>query len=100
MYEVKRVDPMSLGKIHAAILAVAYFIGGILFGLGGMMLKTSFSGVWVVAASMIAGAVVGAILGFFIGVIGAMIYNFVVQWTGGVKLEIVQHPDSSQPPQS
>ncbi|MEK7158256.1 MAG: hypothetical protein AAB733_01640 [Patescibacteria group bacterium] len=93
MYEIKHIDPMSFGKIQAMIMGVAYLIGGILFGLGGMMMDTGVVGTWVIFAAMAAGAVIGAILGFFIGVVGAGIYNIAVRWIGGIKLEIVQHSD-------
>ena len=89
---LKRIEPLSLGKLFGILYALmALIIGafitvfslvgiavnsqaglfGLIFGIGAIILLPIFYG----------------IAGFLIGLIGALLYNLVAKWTGGIELE-------------
>ena len=88
---VKKVDALSLAKVEALLLGIVYlplgifytwvapllgdFFPGMVFGKGGVM------GI----AYMV---VTGVVIGFLGGLVGAVLYNLIVKWVGGVKLDL------------
>ena len=92
---IKRIAPLQLGKM----LAVLYGIMGIFFipfflmmsfaashmpaqkrvGLGFMALGAGFA---------IFFPLIYAAMGFVFGALGALIYNIVAKWVGGIEVEI------------
>ncbi|MGI9471687.1 MAG: hypothetical protein ACR2NZ_09165 [Rubripirellula sp.] len=95
-YAVKRIEPISLGMTLGAIYALMGLLFGGLFlfitllgatvsmegeapsaigvvtGLGGLLLIPIFYGV----------------LGFLFGLIGAVVYNLIARWLGGIRLDL------------
>ncbi len=98
MKELKEIDPVSLGKIAAIISAIAGFIQGLFFAafagmmgsFGGMMgggMMGSFRYGSYGVASIIIFPIIGAIWGFIVAVIFAVVYDIVAKRFGGVKYE-------------
>lgn len=90
---IKRIAPLQLGKM----LAILYGIMGLLFvpfflimsamathlppsQRGGMM---AFGAGFAIAAPLFYAA-----MGFVFGVLGALIYNVVAKWVGGIEVEV------------
>ncbi|MFQ5823946.1 MAG: hypothetical protein ACE5JB_07820 [bacterium] len=96
MRTIKSVDPLSLGKIYGATLAlIGLLVGGLItlfsLTLGGMMsdygtgmIMPGFFG----AAAIIVLPIFYGILGFIAGIIGAFFYNVVAKVVGGIKIEL------------
>jgi len=89
--KIKRIDPMSLGKIEGGMMAFLALIFGIIFGL--FMLNVGI----MTGQSLFVGMAIGMIIilpllyGFFgliFGVILAGIFNFVAGKVGGLEIEI------------
>jgi hypothetical protein len=92
MKELKAIDPMSLGKVLAILMAVFGFISG-LFAAAGMGYATSYiagpiGGAAVGILAIIVFPVVFAILGFIAGIITAFVYNIIAKRFGGVMLDL------------
>lgn len=87
MKELKRIGPLSAGKISGIISAVLGVIVGLLLALFSGALGGSFlGGNWFV--QLIGLTLIYAIAGFVGGVIYAALYNLVAGWVGGVQIEL------------
>lgn len=93
MKTIKRLDPLSMGKVYAILMALMQLIVGILMLVGGGVISKYMgtAGIGGAAAAggvvaLIMGVITGLILGFIIGVIGAWLYNLVAKWVGGIKI--------------
>ncbi len=89
---LKRIDPVSAGKVNA-VLGFAYgLFAGFLYGAMGaaMMARGGPNGqmgvMFVVAGA--GAAVVSPILGFIGGIIGALVYNLGAGFVGGLIMEV------------
>jgi len=99
---IKRVGPVSLGKILGIIYAFFGFVAGLFFSffvLMGSILGSAIEDSPEPLVGMIFG--VGAVfafpifyglLGFLGGIITAGIYNFVSRWVGGIDVEFEEKP--------
>ena len=87
MKELKAIEPVSLGKILAVIMAVFGFFAGIAVAVG-LSSTLGVPGVFGGVASIIVMPIVFAIMGFVIGVIEAFVYNIVAKKFGGVMLDL------------
>ena len=102
MKEIKRIDPVSIGKIYG--LSLAFFgliIGGIIslttmvagasgaFGSGLGLMSGVFGGAAVIAVPLFYG-----VMGFLVGIVGGAIYNVIASMIGGIKVEF-SDPDKS-----
>ena len=87
MKELKAIEPVSLGKILAVIMAVFGFFVGIAVAVG-LSSTWGVPGVFGGVASIIVMPIVFAIMGFVIGVIEAFVYNIVAKEFGGVMLDL------------
>jgi hypothetical protein len=111
MVRLQKIGILSYGYIMAVISAIVSFLyiliafpaiqaimnlvmngfqdsmgyGGM--GSGGM---EGFGGLFVVF--LIVAPIVGAIIGFIGGCLGAIIYNIAAKWTGGIELNFVKAP--------
>ena len=89
---IKRIAPLQLGKM----LAVLYGIMGLLF-LPFMLIMAFVSsqapaeqrvGMMAVGVGFaLLAPVMYAAMGFVIGALGALIYNLVAKWIGGIEVE-------------
>ena len=93
MKEIKRIDPLSTGKMLGAI----YFIGGlvILLPVGvisivPLMLSESGSGSFGTMGMvfMLGAPVIYGVFAFVSGVITAWLYNIVAKHMGGIQIEM------------
>ena len=98
---VKRVGPMSLGKVLGIIYAVFGFIVGFFFSLimalGAVLGTTLDESPGVIAffwgiGSVFAFPVLYGILGFIGGIVTAGIYNVISNWVGGIEIELEEKP--------
>lgn len=99
MKTIKSVDPIQYGKVMAVIMAIVLFVEGIFFtivftvfgAMGGIGSGTAFfAGMGFVGGILFTAALVigGLVGGFVMGVIGALIYNFIASKIGGIKIEL------------
>jgi len=88
MKELKAIEPVSLGKILAVIMAVFGFFAGIAVAIGISPALGGVPAVFAGVASIIVMPIVFAIMGFVIGVIEAFVYNIVAKKFGGVMLDL------------
>lgn len=87
MKEIKRVGPVSVGKILGVIGAVVGVIVGLILALFSDALGGAFlGGNWFV--QLIVLIVFYALVSFVTGVIYAVIYNLVAGWIGGIQIEL------------
>lgn len=84
-YEITNVDVLSAAKVVGLKAAIVGFIIGILIALGlsGVPIVSGFG--WLVAVIL---PIELGILGFIFGGICAALYNLVVRYTGGIKMEM------------
>lgn len=95
-YVLKKVDPLSYGKIMAIAGAVGGFFAGLIVwvivstvglwtdlpeGIPGIITIMGF-------AAVIIYPIIYAIIGFISGVIAAFLYNIVAGWVGGIEMEL------------
>lgn len=91
MAVVRKIGVMSLAKLQAVLMAVVGLIMGIFYALLSLIIGTQLGDVGVGAGLGFLGIIVlpvlYAIFGFIGGAIGALLYNLVAKWVGGVDLE-------------
>ncbi len=83
--EITKVDIVSTAKVFAAMYAVIGFVFGLfvaLLGAGTPLL----SGLGFV--SLLTLPILYGLLGLIVGIIMALLYNFVVKYTDGIKVEV------------
>jgi len=87
MKELKRIGPVSVGKISGIIGVVFGVIAGLILALFSTALGGSFLGDnWFI--QLIGLTLIYAVGGFVGGVIYAALYNLVAGWVGGVQIEL------------
>ena len=112
-YEIKHLDPFSVGKVTAVVAGILGLINGILASLtlqaiGGIIgplissipllgASEAASGAASTASSLLAGLsgasiiafpILSLIIGFLGGIIGALIYNLTASVIGGIHAEL------------
>jgi len=96
---IKRVSPLSLGKIQGIVGIITGLLSGLLAYVPGKISAiTQNASQTDAAAKEFANAlgigiviflpIIYGILGFIAGVIGAAIYNVIAKWVGGITLEL------------
>lgn len=87
MKELKRIGPLSLGKIFGMVGAIFGVIVGLVLALFSGALGEPFWGDnWFVQVILV--TIFYAIVSFVGGVIYAALYNLVAGWVGGVRIEL------------
>lgn len=84
-FELKSVDPISVGKVWGFMAAVFALIQVLIFYFATIKVPY-FSGggaFMIVAFPLLFGAI-----GFVLGALGAFIYNIIALWVGGVKVDL------------
>lgn len=94
MKEIKKIDTLSTGKVFGILYAFIGLIFGLFitfFSLIGLAISPDSSGL--IAILFGVGAILllplfYGVLGFITGLISALLYNIVVKFVGGIKIEI------------
>lgn len=92
MKTIKKIGVLSLAKIQGILMAIFGLIAGIIFALFSTALSS-------VAGAEVFGATTGVVaiitltitygvIGFIAGAIGALIYNLVAGWVGGIQIDL------------
>lgn len=92
MKTIKRLDVLSVAKLHGAVLALFALIVGLVFtlfaGLFGSLVDAPGFGIVSGLGMTIGGVVLYGIMGFISGAVGAFFYNVVAKKIGGIKIEL------------
>ncbi len=114
MAVLKRIDPISMGKMAAIVYSVLGLLFGIVFSLFAALLSGVTSSIASTAPSqslpslpvplpnlnlgpllvfagvfgIVVSAIFAGIFGFIIGAVGAILYNFIASKFGGISIEI------------
>jgi len=84
--EIKRISPLSAGRIAAVIEAVIGFLAGLALALLGTVIAVVIDlGAWLV--QIIGTTLICALGAFVVGVIYAAVYNLVAGSVGGIQVE-------------
>jgi hypothetical protein len=94
MVILKRVGVLSLAKIETIIAAIFGLLLGIFYGIFSSFLNSTASttnnsfvfGWW----GVIIFPVLYGLIGFIAGAIGALLYNLISKWVGGVELDLIK----------
>ena len=95
---IHKINILSLAKIYSLLMAIMGFIVGLLFSLLRIMAPSLYTnsslGMPALAysslglMSLIFFPVIYGIMGFIIGALTAVLYNFVAKFVGGLEIEI------------
>ena len=92
---LKRIAPLQLGKMSAVIYALGSLIVVpfiLLFSALASMFQPGHAPISGFAAlgagAIVIFPVIYAIAGFIFGMLGALIYNLVAKWIGGIEVEV------------
>ncbi|MCP3683047.1 MAG: hypothetical protein GY861_10185 [bacterium] len=98
MQELKKIDPISAGKIYGIMMVIFGVLIGLIYALYFIIMGAvlsfgadSVTGITMIiigVAIAVAAPVMYGIIGFLSGIIGAAIYNLVAKKIGGLKVEI------------
>ncbi len=92
MQEIKKIGIFSVSKVYAIIFAIIGLIGGLIFAVFGMVASAvgNFGalGASIGILSVILFPVLYGVIGFVMGALGALIYNLVAAWIGGIEIEL------------
>lgn len=99
---VKKVGPVSLGKILGIIYAFFGFIIGLFFSFF-MLIGTIFGSIIEDSPEPLVGLIFGfgsvvafpvfyGLMGFLGGIITAGLYNVTSRWVGGIEIELEEKP--------
>ncbi len=108
MYVINRIDVTSAFKVGAVVTALIWVVVGVLLvflptmfvgmisinPMGGTsyMDSSGFSAISmsVLCVMYICGGIANAVMGGIMAALGAFLYNLVVRWTGGLKIELAR----------
>lgn len=114
MAVLKRIDPISMGKMAAIVYSVLGLLWGMVFSLFAVLLSGITSGIASTSTSqslpslpvplpniglgpllafagifgIVASAIFAGIFGFIVGAVGAVLYNFIASKVGGIYIDI------------
>jgi hypothetical protein len=101
MAKIRKVKVFSFAKFQAVLFALMGSVLGIIYSFGGLLVDILVSLGWVSTSetpglsfgtllaffALIAMPLIAALIGFVLGVIEALLFNFVVSRFGGMHLE-------------
>lgn len=112
MYEIKKLNVLSVAKIQSFLMMAGYLVWMILFILLSLFFASSYYfdhfldfnldlGELIYGPSiltLLVGLIIFGIIGFITGAIGALVYNIIASWIGGIKMDIIltKKKDESQ----
>ena len=101
MEKIRRLDLWSFAKFQAVLGGLLVFLCGILYSFGGLIIDTLVSMDWITTSetpglsigtlmafgALIGMPLIGLVVGFFTGILEALLYNALAKWFGGVSLK-------------
>ena len=94
MAKLKRIGVVFSAKLQGIVMAVAGLIAGILYAFGGAIYElftgTLNSGTALAFFALIGMPLLFGLAGCVAGAIGALFYNFVAKWFGGIEIDLEQ----------
>ena len=89
MAKLKRLGVLFSAKLQALVMGVVGLIAGILYAFGGffyeLLTGTLNSGTALAFFALIGMPLSFAVIGLIVGAIGAVLYNLVARWIGGIE---------------
>jgi hypothetical protein len=94
MAKLKRLGVLFSAKLQAILMAFLGLIAGILYSFGGALYDLSTggfsSGTALAFMALVGMPVMFALFGFFVGGIGAFLYNLALKRISGIEVELEQ----------
>jgi hypothetical protein len=94
MVVLKRIGILSLAKLEAILMAIFGLIMGLFYAIFSSLLNSAeFTTETVIDFGwwgVLIFPIFYGIMGFVTGIVGALFYNLVAKWVGGVKLELTK----------
>jgi hypothetical protein len=94
MAKLRKLGVLFSAKLQAIQMAFVGLIAGILYAFGGaiyeLLTGTLNSGTALAFLALIGMPIIFAIFGFMAGAIGAVLYNLVARWFGGIEMDFEQ----------
>lgn len=94
MAKLKKLGVLFSAKLQAIVMACAGMICGILYAFGGffyeLLTGSLNSGTALAFFALIGMPAMFAACGFVFGAIGALLYNLVGRWIGGIEVDFEQ----------
>ena len=97
VYELKRIDPLRAANVGALVYGIVTAVFMLIFSPIFLLIalfappEEGF-GIGMAIAVMLLYPIFGLVFGWLGGMLGAFVYNLVVRWTGGVRLELAGPP--------
>ncbi|MEL7002357.1 MAG: hypothetical protein AAFN93_06430 [Bacteroidota bacterium] len=104
MQRLKKIGVLSLAKFQTILMALLGLVCGILYSFGGLIIDIMVSLGWLSAEDMetpglsegtllafgalIGMPLIGAFIGFVVGIIEGLTYNLYSRWFGGIKMKL------------
>ena len=105
MEKIRRLDLWSFARFQAVLGGLLGILCGALYSIGGLIIDTLVSLGWITSAetpglsigtllafgALIGMPLIGLAVGFFIGILEAVLFNLGAKWFGGISLKHDQH---------
>ncbi len=92
MAEIKKIDVLSMGKISGILYAIIGLVVGLvitILSVTNMAIPESMGPLGTLGPYAVAlMPIIYGIVGFVAGIIIAALYNLLVRWVGGIKIEL------------
>jgi len=99
-----RIRVFSFAKFQTVLGALIGLICGILYSFGGLIIDILVSKGWITTqktpglsygtvlafGALIGMPIIGATIGFLLGLVEAILYNLFAKWLGGIKIDFEQ----------
>jgi hypothetical protein len=99
MAKLRKIGVLSSSKFSGALMAFIGLIAGILYSFGGAIYDLLTTGANLGTAlaflALIGMPIIFAIPGFVLGAIGALLYNLVAGWVGGMEMDFERIDNST-----
>lgn len=96
MPRLKRIGFLFGAKLQALQMAAVGLIAGIAYSFGGALYESATgtlnTGTALAFMALIGMPVLFGAVGFVVGGVGALLYNSIARWIGGIEIDIVQEP--------
>jgi|WetSurMetagenome_2_1015567.scaffolds.fasta_scaffold251144_2 hypothetical protein len=95
MVILRKVGVLSMAKIETILMAIFGLILGLFYGIASSFVNSTEYADVATDSSLMLGwwsilvfPILYAIIGFIAGAIGALLYNMVSRWVGGIELDL------------